>query len=182
MKIQYHNSATEIHDIKGDILILTGDCMQYKESFLKWCAESYAHTYIVMGNEDYYDGPDVNETLDSYVYNVYANVTFVNNASVKMGDREIFFSTLWKPVDDINTLFIDNDRDDFYRIRCNGGNLTIDKEVELHSICSEWLCAALFESSSEHKVVVTHHDVRKDKVLCHFLKVLGADAFYSHAY
>lgn len=60
MKIEYQVcSDVNIDDPKGEILVLTGDCMKYGKDFFRKCSESYQQTYIVMGNEDFYNGPDI---------------------------------------------------------------------------------------------------------------------------
>lgn len=182
MEIQYRNpSDMDNISSSGDVLVLTGDCKKYGKDFFQKCSEMYKQTYIVMGNEDYYDGVDVNETLDAYRHQVYDNVTFLNNASIVIDEDELFFSTLWKCKDDRNDLYDEEWVDDYYNICCNGGNLSIDKEDQVHSVCVEWMYSALFESTAKRKIVVTHYDASRDKVLMHFAKLLGAETFYFHA-
>lgn len=169
--------------IGGDMLILTGDIKAILSSetdhFGKWCSKQFKHTFIVMGNEDYYDGTDVSDTLDCYVRNIADNVCFVNNTSTSIGKVEIFFTTLWKDCNHSDISDMLSDRGDFEEIICRGSPLTIQCVKDLHEICVEWLMSALIKSHAEVKIVVSHH--RFDDALAKSLNALGVDLLFSSA-
>ena len=166
-----------------DLLVLPGDfkvvLSSEKDCLGEWCSKRFKHTFIVMGNEDYYDGTDVADTLDCYVGNVTDNVCFVNNTSISIGNVEIFFTTLWKDCNHSDISDMLSDRGDFEEIICRGSPLTIQCIKDLHEICVEWLMSALIKSQAEVKIVVSHH--RIDDALAKSLNAIGVDHLFSSA-
>ena len=161
----------------GDILIITGDLKMslHCDDIINWASENFSHTYIVMGNKDYYDGTDVADTLLAYKVSVLPNVCFVNNASILIADVEIFFTTLWKPYieQDISNML--SDREDFDHIRCNGHLLTLEMVGQLNEVCKQWLLSSVARSNSGRRIVVTHHAMSDDLQLYHTLISMGVD-------
>ena len=161
----------------GDILIITGDLKTslHCDDIISWASENFSHTYIVMGNKDYYDGTDVADTLLAYKVSVLPNVSFINNISVLISDMEIFFTTLWKPYieQDISNML--SDREDFDHIRCNGHLLTLEMVGQLNEVCKQWLLSSVARSNSGRRIVVTHHAMSDDLQLYHTLISMGVD-------
>lgn len=160
--------------MKGDVLVIMGDVCSLNAQFsrvndlLDWCSRSYKQTYILIGNEDYYDGLDISDTLDGYCKCLLNNVMFVNNTSIILDDTEIFFTTLWKSAhsQDISDMLVD--RADFEKIICHGRPLTVETMSEIHKICIQWLFSALVKSTTNKRIIVTHHCIR-DEVKKQFL-------------
>ena len=161
----------------GDILIITGDLKTslHCDDIINWSSENFSHTYIVMGNKDYYDGTDVADTLLAYKVSVLPNVSFINNVSVLISDMEIFFTTLWKPYieQDISNML--SDREDFDHIRCNGHLLTLEMVGQLNEVCKQWLLSSVARSNSGRRIVVTHHAMSDDLQLYYTLISMGVD-------
>ncbi|ELP84170.1 hypothetical protein EIN_337890 [Entamoeba invadens IP1] len=159
----------------AEILVLAGDITVFdlynKTDFFKWCSKTYRQTYIVPGNHEYYKGRYVDETY-TLTEDLYPNVTIVNNTSVVINNTQIFFTTLWSDLDIENELSIRMKLNDFKKIKWfkNGNKTRSDKnendenqdneKVEYRtafSVCKKWLENELGKSTSQFKVVVTHH-------------------------
>ena len=175
MKIQY---ASDFHlefaensqmlnafplDVQGDILVLCGDIHVLgsndlpKHPFFKWCADHYAHTFIVPGNHEYYLGYDLSATLTDWVYAIHDNVRYVNNRSVVIDDMELFFTTLWSKIPVVDEPLVNLHLTDCHRMIYGGKPFRANHYGEVHQTCLNWLTGALEQSDAAHKVVVTHH-------------------------
>lgn len=152
--------------------------MDMRYDIINRCSQLSKQTYIVMGNEDYYNGPDVSETLDHYISDVAVNVTYLNNVSILIGKEEFFCTTLWKPYDpwDISNMICD--RRDFEEIYCHGNLIDMKKIDELHCICAQWLCSAILNSKAERKIIVSHHEMPSDMKV-YLQSVLNVDMFFN---
>lgn len=167
--------------VSGDYLVVTGDVYgcHAEDTFLDWCSNNYRHTFIVMGNRDYYCGQDVSGTLISYSHDVRSNVTYVNNISQKIGNIELFFTTLWRPCGEDDMPEIISDIEDFEHIICNGRYLTLHTQQELHRICVQWLLGALSNSAMDRRIVVSHHGLDENSSTMSLLESAGMDELIS---
>lgn len=166
MKIQY---ASDLHlefdenqeflkanplEVAEEILVLAGDVAYFGEQihradwFFDWCAGNFRETYIVPGNHEYFDGYPVEDTIDDFEAKIRPNVTYYNNKSVRLGDIELFFSTLWSPIPPEEALW--------YQQTDNGHLCAADRN-RFHRSCLEWLERSISASAGRKKVVVTHH-------------------------
>ena len=176
MKIQY---ASDLHlefkentahlqkhplEVKGDILVLAGDVTlfgknkYFRNPFFDWCAENYRQTYIIPGNHEYYDGYELADTLDDFSLEVRPNVHYLNNRSVRLSDDvELFFTTLWSPIEPLQIVPVQMGMTDCYRIKYDGGGFNANDYELVYKKCLGWLTEALQKSDAKHKIVVTHH-------------------------
>lgn len=175
MKIQY---ASDLHlefrentellalhplHVTGDVLVLAGDTHVFKgkawekHPFFDWCADNYSHTYLIPGNHEYYGGVELSDRFLDYEYPVRDNVTYLNNKSVRTGDVELFFTTLWTIVPPPEIAAVQIGLTDCYRIKLDGRCFNAGDYEFLHRQCLEWLSGALSHSDAKHKVVVSHH-------------------------
>lgn len=175
MKIQY---ASDLHledadnwahwlshpmTVEGDILVLAGDILVLGrkcdawDKFMDWCSSNFAHTFIVPGNHEFYDGFDISDTLDGWEMQVRPNVKFLNNTSVVIGDTELFFTTLWACVPLESEPMVNKYMQEC-KTGCYGGRpFRACDYTCVHNVCRSWLDGAIAASRARHKVVVTHH-------------------------
>lgn len=167
LHLEFRDNATYIAEkplyITGDILILTGDIIQFgkhrmeNNPFFDWCSENYRQTYIIPGNHEYYQGTELTNTLFRYEYFIRDNVRYVNNKSVVIGNTEIFFTTLWSPIKDEEIIPIQMGLTDCQRIIYKGRRFTSKDYNDVYSVCFNWLSKTLSLSTTKVKVVATHH-------------------------
>jgi len=74
---------------QGDILILAGDVMPFKQMdeyqwFWDYCSKNFAFTYWVPGNHEYYHS-DINDNIGEMHQSIGENVFLVNNTWVNHG-------------------------------------------------------------------------------------------------
>ncbi|MBQ0115910.1 MAG: metallophosphoesterase [Bacteroidales bacterium] len=150
-------------EVKGDILILSGDVMvlgvedSIACDFLDWCSTNFKQTYIVPGNHEYYHGIDVADTLYAWERKLRDNVTYLNNRSVIIGDTELFFTTLWTKVPKEDENIVEKVMNDCQLIQYKGNRLRACDFNTIHETCFSWLTKALQASTAPKQVVVTHH-------------------------
>lgn len=175
MKIQY---ASDLHlefrentellaahplPVVGDILVLAGDTHVFKgkawerHPFFDWCADNFQETYLIPGNHEYYSGVELSERFDHWEYAVRPNVRYLNNRTVRTGNVELFFTTLWTIVPPEEMASVQMGLTDCYRIKFQGRPFNAGDYITLHRQCSDWLSEALDHAEATHKVVITHH-------------------------
>lgn len=149
--------------VVGDILVLAGDIFVIGRQvpglsvFWDWCSENFAHTFIVPGNHEFYDGYDIDETLCGWEMELRHNVRCVCNRSVVLDDVELFFTTLWADVPESAEAMVNK-----YMAECQTGcykkqPFRAEHYSRVHKACRKWLDGALSSSRAARKVVVTHH-------------------------
>lgn len=175
MKIQY---ASDLHlefmqnwhylkshplDINGDILVLAGDIAQLKNKYLQklgffsWVADHFQQTLIVPGNHEFYNGFDAAERQVDFEYRLSGNVAYYNGRSIKFDGFEFFLTTLWSYIPESHISYVCQNLNDFRNIRYNGHWLKAEEYNEMHRQSLAWLKQALLQSTSNRKIVVTHH-------------------------
>ena len=105
-----------LFSVEAEYLIIAGDLCEWKnieenEWFYEWCSKHYKQTFIIFGNHDYYDCPNVLLKQYSYRFDIKPNVCYINNKSVIINDTEIFFSSLWSKLDEKYFDILDNIRE-----------------------------------------------------------------------
>ncbi len=147
----------------GDFLVLAGDIgllglMDHiQHPFFDWCAHNFTQTYIIPGNHEYYECVDLADTLEGWELPLRDNVRYLNNQSIKVGDAEIFFSTLWSPVTPEQRSTVQGGLNDCYRIVYEERGFCAADYAKVHAICLDWLKKALAASDAKRKIVVSHH-------------------------
>lgn len=149
---------------RGDILIIAGDAIYLgdrimsQSSFFNWCSAHFSETLIVPGNHEFYGGFDISETMDNFELMLRPNVRYLNNRSWRLGDVELFFTTLWphydSPIQKLNAEMIMNDYN--YGVYM-GKKYSAFAANKVHDICTAWLGKALSDSDASKRVVVSHH-------------------------
>jgi predicted phosphohydrolase len=149
--------------VNGDILVLAGDIVLFgkdkwmQHPFFEWCADNFRETCIIPGNHEYYNGTELSDSLTDFEYFLRPNVRYLNNKSIVAGKIELFFTTLWCVIDIPQFMPVQMGVVDCRRIVYNGRYFTSQDYEEIHHHCLSWLKKSLAESSTEHKVIVTHH-------------------------
>lgn len=175
MRIQY---ASDLHlefkgnsdylqlnplEVAGEVLVLAGDITlfgrnKYMNSpFFDWCSENYKQTYLIPGNHEYYEGVELSESLTDFEMLVRPNVRYLNNKSVRVGDVELFFTTLWSIVPPKEVLPVQLGITDCHRINYKSGRFVAENYADVHILCMRWLRKALLASDAGRKIVVSHH-------------------------
>lgn len=195
MKIQY---ASDLHleleenvsylkshplEVVGDILVLAGDTiylgsrMEDAGWFFDWCSENFHQTFLVPGNHEYYDGFPMEQTLDSFELKVRENVTYLNNRFVRIDDTELFFTTLWTSIPEVEGYTIEKIMNDCRRNRIDAHRFDYHSWKRVHRICREWLISALKSSTAEHKIVVSHHCPYMCEQIRHYVGTMAESAY-----
>lgn len=147
----------------GDVLVLAGDVSylgdmkMMRRPFFDWCAEHFQETFIVPGNHEFYGRYDIGQTLADYEYKYRENVRYLNNKSIRLGNIEFFFTTLWTKIDPTFLWAVQRGMNDFRYGILDGMRFTANDVDSLHGISVAWLGSALKVSTAEHKIIVTHH-------------------------
>ena len=175
MKIQY---ASDLHlefrdnssylqsnplEGAGDILVLAGDITllgknKYtNNNFFDWCSEHFEQTYIIPGNHEYYEGADLAESIEDFEIMIRSNVRYINNKSIRIGEVELFFTTLWCKIPPTEILPVQIGITDCHRITYKSERFTSNTYNEVFEECIEWLTTAIQESNAKRKIVISHH-------------------------
>ncbi|MCC8118157.1 MAG: metallophosphoesterase [Bacteroidales bacterium] len=147
----------------GDVLVLAGDIALFgkakyrRHPFFDWCTDNYSNFWITPGNHEYYEGTELSLSQVDFEELLRENVRYINNKSVVIGDSELFFSTMWSPIDPKHIWDVQGGLNDCYRIRYQGRGFNAHDYAKVHSLSLNWLQSALANSQAKRKVVVTHH-------------------------
>lgn len=172
MKLQYasdlhlefpeNNNFLRTKPIKpeGDILLLAGDIvpfcqMNVHSDFFDYFSDNFNMTYWLPGNHEYYHS-DMIERGIFLNEKIRDNVFLVNNTSVRTGNANLIFSTLWTRIDPSNKFEVLLRYSDFHVIKDNGRLLTIEGYNFKHDQCLSFLNEE-FEKVKEGKVIVISH-------------------------
>ena len=165
LEFPLNTSAMEIAplEVKGDILVLAGDIAYLGHKMLKthpffdWCSANFKQTLIVPGNHEFYNGYPLENVAKCWQKDIRDNVCYINNKSFRIGDTEIFCTTLWSRIDQLCEKAVQRGMPDFSLIRYNGHLLIPPDYSKLCDASVKWLDRALKSSDAKHKVVVSHH-------------------------
>lgn len=175
MKIQY---ASDLHlefadnwrylkenplKVTGDILVLAGDIGYLgddnytKHPFWDWASENYKEVICCMGNHEFYKFFDLATLSDGYCLEIRHNVHSYYNAVVHIDGTDFIVSTLWSEIPLREAYYTEQVVSDFRRILYNGELLTFADFNREHGRCIEFIMKSVQDSTSENKIVVTHH-------------------------
>ncbi|KVV16427.1 metallophosphoesterase [Flavobacterium sp. TAB 87] len=148
-------------DPKGDILILAGDIVLFKEmhqhqKFFDYVSEHFEHTFWIPGNHEYYNS-DITKRSSSFEEQIRHNVTLLNNTVKTIDGVRFVFSTLWSQISTEKQFIIQQSLSDFRVIRNNEKRLTVDDYNQIHSECRLFLEETLKNKTKIPTVVITHH-------------------------
>jgi len=147
--------------VVGDVLLLAGDIVPFKlmdqhKDFFSFLSDSFAATYWVPGNHEYYH---FNIATKCGVVNekIRSNIFLVNNTSVINDDVKFIFSTLWSKISLAKEYQIQSAMNDFHVIKHRGYTLSIAQYNQLHVDSLAFLKSELTLETSTNNIVVTHH-------------------------
>lgn len=148
-------------DPKGNILILAGDIVLFKEmhqhqKFFDYVSQHFEHTFWIPGNHEYYNS-DIAKRSSSFEEQIRDNVTLLNNTVKTIDGLRFVFSTLWSHISPKKQFVIQQSLSDFRVIRNNEKRLTVDDYNQIHSECRLFLEEALKNKTKIPTVITTHH-------------------------
>ncbi len=173
MKIQYasdlHLEFPENEELlkrkplkpEGDILVLAGDIIPLNQIdrhsyFFDYLSDHFNTTWWVPGNHEYYHS-DIMEIGLFLNEKIRDNVFLVNNKSVRTGNVNFIFSTLWTKINPSHQFEIRLRYSDFHVIRNKGNDLTVEQYNQMHESCVSFLKDELLNGNGGTTIVVTHH-------------------------
>jgi len=147
--------------IEGDILILAGDILLFKDInkykyFFNYVSENFKYTYWIPGNHEYYYS-DISERSNSFTEQIRNNVFLVNNVAVIHDDIKFIFSTLWSKISLQNEWQIQKGLSDFSVIKKDGDIFTPLDYNLLHQKSIDFIEKELYQNKKSKTVVITHH-------------------------
>ena len=157
----YYMSLNPIPAI-GEILILAGDISywnknSFKNPFFDHVSKAFSKVYYIPGNHEYYLNKNVQASATSFKIPIRENVFLVNNMSIEIDDVEFFFTTLWSKIPETKAMIIQEQLNDYRRIKYNDHLMTFNDSNYLHELSVNWLQTALARSNKLKTVVATHH-------------------------
>lgn len=93
---------------------------------------------------------DIAQTLEDFEFSYRQNVRYLNNASVVIGDTELFFTTLWTRIDPFYLYTVQRGMNDFRYGVLNGERFCANDVDGLHQRCLQWLQGALKASGADY--------------------------------
>lgn len=174
MKIQYcsdlhleffqNKKYLEQHPIEpvGEILLLAGDICHfseyaYEQAFFDVLSKNFEMVFLIPGNHEFYNGKDISITDQPIQYKIRENVWLYNNHSIKLGNIQFIFTTLWSMISMKNSQPIKEYMADFRYIRYENKIIDIPDYNLLHQRSLQFLQRALKTEREAKKVIVTHH-------------------------
>ena len=149
--------------VEGDILVLAGDTFvlgkqsAFFNGFIDWCSENFTQTFVLLGNHEFFGGHDIATTLGGWEMQLRHNVRFVNNMSFRLGDVELFFTTLWSRVSPHDEEAVNRHMRECVTGTYSRCPFRACDYAAVHELCLSWLDNSLKVSNAPAKVVVTHH-------------------------
>jgi predicted phosphohydrolase len=146
---------------KGDILILAGDIVLFREihqhqKFFDYVSSHFEHTFWIPGNHEYYNS-DIAQRSGSFEEKIRDNVTLLNNTVKNINGVRLVFSTLWSHISADKQFIIEQSLSDFRVIQKNEKRLTVQDYNQLHLESRLFLEEALKNQTNIPTVVITHH-------------------------
>ncbi|MBK9981963.1 MAG: metallophosphoesterase [Saprospiraceae bacterium] len=173
MKIQYASDLhLEFSDNKeflldhpleplGDVLILAGDIVPFKEldkhqDFFSYISDHFHTTWWIPGNHEYYHS-DIS-TRSGFMHEaILPNVYLVNNFSTTYQELRFIFSTLWSLIRPEHQWQIWQGLNDFKCISNGKNKLSVDDFNHMHQNCLEFITNELNRPFDGKSIVTTHH-------------------------
>src|SRR5688572_11520242 len=146
---------------EGEILLLAGDIMlmadiDKEKEFFDFLSDSFAHSYWVPGNHEYYRS-DIAQRTGSFNESIRRNVTLLNNTAIVYSDVRLLFSTLWSKIDVTKELVIKKSMADFRLIESNGHTINVDEYNLLHADALSFIKREIELNKESKAIVVSHH-------------------------
>jgi predicted phosphohydrolase len=146
---------------EGDILLLAGDIVPLSQlhqhsDFFNYLSDHFGFTYWLPGNHEYYHS-DISERSGLLNEKIKENVLLVNNTSVRAGDLNLIFSTLWTRISPRNQFEIQLRLSDFHVIKYGGRLLGVEQYNLMHDRCRSFLKEELDRKRPGQTIVITHH-------------------------
>jgi predicted phosphohydrolase len=146
---------------KGDILILAGDIVLFKEihqyqKFFDYVSENFEQTFWIPGNHEYYNS-DISNRSGSFEEKIRDNVTLLNNTVKTINGVRLVFTSLWSHISVEKQFIIEQSLSDFRVIQKNGKRLTVQDYNLLHLESRSFLDETFRTKTDAPTVVISHH-------------------------
>jgi predicted phosphohydrolase len=146
---------------KGDILILAGDIVLFKEihqheKFFDYVSNHFEHTFWIPGNHEYYNS-DISKRSGTFEEKIRDNVTLLNNTVKTINGARLVFSTLRSHISLAKQAIIEQSLSDFSLIRKNEQRLTAQAYNQLHLESRLFLEETVQTKTNNPTIVVSHH-------------------------
>jgi len=126
------------------------------QDFFNYLSDNFENTYWIAGNHEYYYA-DLIERSGAFHEKIKSNVHLLNNTTIKQGEVEIIFTTLWSKISPANQWTIFNSMNDFRLIKHQKALLSIELYNQLHNESFQFLQNTFDVVNSAKRIVVTHH-------------------------
>lgn len=146
---------------EGDILILAGDIVLFKEihqhqKFFDYVSKNFKQTFWIPGNHEYYNS-DISKRSGSFEEKIRDNVTLLNNTVKNINGVRLVFSTLWSQISEAKQFIIEQSLSDFRVIQKNQKRLTVQDYNQLHFESRSFLEETFQTKTDALTVVISHH-------------------------
>jgi predicted phosphohydrolase len=146
---------------EGDILVLAGDIVPFSQmnehsDFFDYLSDHFNLTYWLPGNHEYYHS-DLSERGTYLNEKIRDNIFLVNNISIKTGNVNLIFSTLWTRISPVNQFEIRVRYSDFHVIKNRGKLLGFEQYNLMHDQCLSFLKEEFARKEKRKMIVISHH-------------------------
>lgn len=146
---------------KGNILILAGDIVLFKEihqhqKFFDYVSNHFEQTFWIPGNHEYYNS-DISQRSGPFEEQIRYNLTLLNNSVKIINGTRLVFSTLWSHISVAKQFIMEQSLSDFRVIRKNEKRLIVQDYNQLHQESRFFLEETFQTKTDAPTVVITHH-------------------------
>lgn len=161
LHLEFKTPYSEFESLYGDILVLAGDILNYKQSGLdvltKICSR-FNHVIMIMGNHEHYGGK-YSLTYDRLKTNLPNNVHLLQNEIITIDNQRFLGATLWTWMNEVDSYFASVRMNDYKVVRNGPKHEPWLRKLRPKDTISDHMQTALWleENVREGDIVITHH-------------------------
>lgn len=161
LHLEFNVPKSVFKNWEGDILILAGDILNYKQhglDTLKYLSDKFNHVIMIMGNHEHYGGK-FGLTYNKLKDGLPTNVILLENENIEIDGQRFLGCTLWSWMDEVDCYFASVRMSDYRVIRTGPKNkpwlrkLKPIDTVAVHNNSVIWLK----DNIKDGDIVITHH-------------------------